>query len=397
MRASTIFAGFVGGVALAASLAAPLYVGLPGRYLPQWAYMTVEGSMWGFLGAMVVIIGAGYFAARLDPEAPVSSGTLAGTLAAIVGGLLMALPATAMEAVSPVITFIELGGDGRLEEVAAEAMVTAMWLPGVAGAVLLGAGPAFGAMGGVGFDLTEGTTSGTARPVAWSPVPMAGLVSGVLWVALISVAQGRIDTVWANAELVMTQVDTVKQSVPVAMVALFASVLLAWAVRDSVLLYRGGRRLRGALWGSASLGVGLVLLAEAMVLVPTTRESPLLWIVVAGGGLALLVVFIRAARTDSFLDLNPWTVGDLMSQGLLVGLAVLGQALFAIGSAVIAVGVVVLPWLAQSDVAPAASELLVSRVFQIHWVAGVGLIVLALIWVIVATPVWLLGRAVRRG
>lgn len=392
MRASTIFTGFFGGLALALALAAPLYVGLPARYLPEWAYMTVEGSMWGFLLALVAVVGTGFVAAMLDPESPVSAGTLAGTLAAAVGAIVMVLPATALESVSDVLSTVESGADARVEELVARAMVSAAWLPSVVGLLVVGAGPAFGAMGGVGWDLTQKSPPpSSSRPGTFTVIPMAGLLAAVVWTAAVALSLRFVGTTFTEAELVLSELDAHKLAVPLAVLALSVGALLCWAIRDALLLYRDARRLRGATWGAASLGLSLVILTEAVVLYPASLTAPLLWGAVGVAGLAALVTFWRFARADLYMNHAGTPLGGLFAQALIGGLAVVGPGLFGGGAAIIAVGTVGLPWLAAvtSGTEPVASELMAQRVFQQHWLAGGALVALAVMGVVAVAPIWL--------
>ena len=400
MRSSTIVIGLLGGVALAAALAAPLYVGLPSRYLSDWQYMTPQGSMYGFMGALLVAVGTGFLAAMMDREEPVRSGTSAGLIAAVVASITMVLPTASLEACSDILNIAGLAGDDQLKQVLAGSLVAAAWVPALAALGMLGAGPAFGAVGGVTFDLWMGEPGGTRRDVAWSVVPMVGLVAGVVWMGLAMLGSAWSLVVLQKFEFSGSYLDQVKLSGTPTIGLVVASGFVVWAARDAVLLYRAGRRLRGVSWGSAAVGMATLMLVEIGVLFPAALVAPGIWLAVAVGGLATIITLVITFRAEEYLDTQPRALGALVSEALLGSVAVIGQAAMVGGSAAIAVRAIALPeinvFLSGAEAPLTVPETLVAGVYTAHFGLGGALLLGAVGWLAFSVPFWLFSRAVAQ-
>src|SRR5688500_12869791 len=170
------------GAILAAVLLAPLYVAVPGRMLDDWYYVPDSAAMWLLLVALIVPPAAGFVAGWLDREAAVRAGTSAGFLTTIVGGMLVAVPASQVQATDALLSALKNNAT-RIEELraaAADSSEAGTWLPVAVGMLLLGAGPALGAIGGVLFDLLAGTTGRSIRTVHRSSAPLFGLLAAVV-------------------------------------------------------------------------------------------------------------------------------------------------------------------------------------------------------------------------
>ncbi len=405
MRISTIVTGLGGGLVVAAALAAPLYIGLPARYLTaSWPYMTPEGSMWGFLGAFVLSIAVGLVAAALQPDDSIRSGTVAGLWSGLVASLAMVVPAAAVEACSDFVVLVQtspaLAEAEDFAEVSRRAIVAVVWYPVAAAACTLMAGLSLGAVGGVLHDLWRGLPGPTKRPARWSLVPVLGLAAGLLLTAVsmlgLTYLTGTVLPQLGGGGQSLGHV--MKLASPAAMALVFATGFLAWTLRDAQLLYQERRRLRGTVWGAAATGMLLVMLIEMGALFPSTWASPVTWLTLLSGGAVGIVTLMLSSRADEYLDPEPRTVGELVGDSLSISFLVLGQGVLTAGGAAAAFGIVLVPYLevalqgAAGPGVPAAT--LVARVFQLHWALTSGLIALSAVWLVASLPLWLFGRAV---
>src|SRR4029079_9864960 len=105
----------------------------------------------------------------------IRSGTAAGSLAVLIGGLLLALPAAEVEGHDSLPTALKNGDSHQevLRTVTRDSALYGTWLPVVVGLLLIGMGPALGAIGGGLFHLYAGSPRRATRtPPPPSPPPV---------------------------------------------------------------------------------------------------------------------------------------------------------------------------------------------------------------------------------
>ncbi len=401
MRTSTIVMGLMGGVALALALAAPLYIALPARYLRDWLYMTPQGGLAGMIAALAVFGGVGFASARFNPEEPVRAGTGGGVIAALIGAILVVMPAETIEACSDLIV---LAGGGQIQPgilrtAAAEALVALAWLPATASLALICTGAALGAVGGVSFDLWHGDPTHPGRDVHRSPIPIVGLLCAVV----LSVMVGRFGSVGATTLALLEHqpslIEQLKLGTPAGVIVLSSALLACWSLRDAVLMYRASARLGALVWGLPALTMPPLVLAIVGLLHTPMLLSPVLWVTAVIGGICALVLVFTTSRAEEFLDRSARLLGELVGEALLAGVILVGQLLLVGGSAAIATAIIVTPY-TSALITDATSlntppSVLVTNVFRIHWVAGGAIFALAIGWLLLRIPLWL-GRSMAR-
>lgn len=400
MRTSSVVIGSLFGAILAAALAPPLFVSVPARYVNNWYYMTHEGALFGLGAALVLPVIAGFLAAALHPEEPIRSGTGAGLVTAALGAVGMAMPSAVVMSGG---TMLELVASGRataerLQEAAGDALLALAWLPSTLAIAMACSGAGLGAIGGVVFDLWRGTPSARpGRDVHRSPVPLV-----VLWSAPLAAGVGLYAMAGADQTRVALQVEpgwwaTTQLSTPTLAMGLTFSALIGWAMRDAVLSYRKAARATAALWVMLALGAPVVVLVELIALFPSALLSPWPWLSSLVVCLVALVSPILAARSDAVLDTEPRGFSAVFGDAVQIGLLSVAQASMIGGSAAVGAWLLVGPYTAALiDGAGSVSdtpEALVARMFYAHWAAVGGAVVLGLGWMVLGTPLWLVGRA----
>ncbi|MBX2801965.1 MAG: hypothetical protein KTR31_30070 [Myxococcales bacterium] len=401
MRTSTILLGVLGGVALAAALAGPLYVALPGRYLADWSYLETQPALLLLMISLLAPVAAGALAALFWPDEPVRTGAGAGLLVAIMGSLLMVLPAAAVESSSEVtILVMSRVEEAQLRAAVARAIVSATWLPMAASLAVIAVGPALGAVGGVCYDLAMGGPGNPTRQVHISATPLVALAMGTVVAGVHFAGMNYLDTqILVRLGHPPTPLDQVKMSAGGGALGLCCAILMAWAMRDAVLMFGGERRMRAFLWVVLATALPLAMLGEAVALHPASIFSPITWIAVVTCLAAAATSAFLTSRADIELDPEPRHFGHLTSESILGGLVLVAQALLAGGST--AVGITLMLWpyvtalIGGSALPDLTAEWLVSSVFRVHWAAGAGIFLLAGGWLCVNVPLWIIRRTVK--
>lgn len=407
MRTSTVLVGLLGGALFTAALVPPLFVALPGRFVDDWYTAGSQAALAGLCLALVAVTLTGFFAASFAPDDAVRTGTIAGLLSVLVGGMLIALPASAIEACASVLSgnpALRPGGSAataeRLRELAAEAVLDGFWLPAAVGLALLATGPALGAMGGVTFDLWRGTVSRTTRTIRLSWVPQLGLWTTCLAVFGASVWAAHLDkTVLVLLDQPASWSDRNALTAPLAVAGAFAGVLLTWAIRDAVLLLRDHRRLVGVMWGTMALSAPVSTFAVAAAVHTAGLLALPPWLFVAAGVSGALAGAWDGASSDLTFEPQPRSAGELIGASLLTGLVVAGALVFVCGASVIGTYTIGFPFVLAvlenaSSISFPAGEL-VSRVFLLHWLAGLLVLLIGGAHLGVAVPLWTVGRIAR--
>jgi hypothetical protein len=391
------------GAILAAVLLAPLYVAVPGRMLDDWYYVPDSAAMWLLLVALVVPPAAGFVAGWLDREAAVRSGTSAGFVTTIVGGMLVAVPASQVQATDPLLSAIKNNAT-RIEELraaAADSAAGGTWIPVAVGLLLLVAGPALGAIGGVLFDLLSGNTGRTVRTVHRSSAPQFGLLAAVIGSAAATMWAIQLDlVVLPNLGHPVGWVDRSLLVSPLLIAAAVASLLLAWALRDAVLLWRSRLRLFSTLWGSTALGLAAAVPVTVLALYPQSAITPAPWLAMAALFFTTIGAVIGGFRTEVVLDPEARTFGEHVGHGIVTGLVVVATLVFVGGAPITGTWVITFPYvralLSGAEAVQAQPERLVSAVYTLHWLAAAGVPVLAVTYATVFAPFWLFVRAFSR-
>jgi len=376
MRTSTAAMGMMGGVGLALSLVAPLYVGLPSNYVNDWMYMTPGGGQAGVVLGGLVLLGTGFLAAALLPSNAIRSGTTASAVAAFVGAVFMLSPGITVEALHDLLR----GEPSRsLAETTAEALTRVLWMPHTASLGLMVAGPGLGALGGIAFDLWYAEPSRPVRLVRPSPVPVLGLIANTVWGAVLAYMW------WAASDQVVPlgePPDAIKSSAAPAILGLWTTIFLCWALRDAVVWIRGPSKLYGSLWG-----LGATALA-ALTLTPLAYHQPLLTspAMLAGGvlaSLAAVVTLLVAARADTAWDRDPRTVVDVLVESALLGLLTVGLGVLTVGPLALSEYLLINPIVAQlagDGIESPDPATVVQWVFRYHWFAIVPMAGVAFGW-----------------
>ncbi|MEZ4238266.1 MAG: hypothetical protein R3F59_19370 [Myxococcota bacterium] len=403
MRTSTVFVGLLGGLLFTAALVPPLYVALPERFVSGWYDASSQVALAGLAVGLAVLALTGFVAAWMQPDDGVRTGTIAGLLASLVGGTLLALPASAIEACFSVLPVsVSAAADPEVvKQHVVDALIRGTWVPCAVGIALLVGGPALGAMGGVLFDLWRGTVSRTTRTIHLSWVPQIGLWCCTAAVVGASIWAGHLDkTALPLLQGGATWSQRNALSAPLAVAAALSGPLVVWAMRDTLLLLRDRRRLTGVFWGGTALLAPLVGLGAASAL--NTSGMLTLWPWMFG---ATLVTGVLAgawdgANSELTFDPLPRLLGEILGEAVLVGL--LGASILAF----VAVGPSAGTWaiafpyvIAVLEHAPrleAAPEALVSSLFLTHWLAALSSLALGALYGAVAVPLWMLSRITRR-
>ncbi|MEN0063827.1 MAG: hypothetical protein AAGA48_16870 [Myxococcota bacterium] len=389
MRTSTTVMGLMGGVGLALALVAPLYVGLPSNYLTNWMYMTPGGGLAGVFLAGLVLMGTGFLSGALSPTEPVRSGTYAAGLSAFLGAAWMLSPGMAVEALRELLRLDALG---ELSEAIATSLAQVLWYPPTAALGLLAAGPALGALGGIAFDLWYAAPNRPVRVVRPSPVPFVGLLAAAIWGGALAYFQVSVN---AQLEPLGGAIDTIKQSAAPAILGLWTTIFLCWALRDAILYFRGDKRMRGAAWAMGAIALALLTLTP-LAYHDALLESPVLWGGIAVALLASTVTMFLAARTDAVLDPERRTVTDLLVESVLIGVFVVGLGILTIGPLVFAELLIINPRIAElSGETPSGVDgaTAVQWLFRYHWLSALPMAGVAFGWAIVRLPTLWMRRA----
>lgn len=400
MRNSTVFVGLLFGVFVAGALAPPLYFELPYRLLDDWSYVNGEASMGGFVGAVVLPTFAGFLAALLDPDAAIRSGTSAGFLAVMIGGMLIGLPAAEVEATDSLLTAIKNGETHLdvLRAVSAESVLFGTWLPVATGMLLLGMGPALGAIGGVLFDLYSGSTGRSNRTVHRSSAPIFGLIASLAGTILATLWIVQLDLViLPNLDHPVGVVDRNLLSTPLFVASLVDCLLVSWVLRDSMLLWRSGLRAFATGWGGFALALCAASPISMLVIYPQCMLTAAPWLSCVALALTAIASLVGATRSELTLENDARTLGEFVGHGILTGITVVGALAYVGFAPVLGTYLVSFPYvralLSGADTVEARPETLVSLTFEVHWAALLVIPVVAAAYVVGAAPFWLFVRA----
>jgi hypothetical protein len=398
VRTSTVLVGLLGGAIFTGTLVPPLYVALPQRFVEDWYSVTSEAALIGLCLALAVVTLTGFVAASFAPDDGVRTGTVAGLLSALIGGVLVALPAAEIEACASLLStnLNRALPPERLSALASETVLDGIWVPSAVGLALIAVGPALGAMGGVVFDLWRGTVSRTTRTIRLSWVPQVGMWSVFLGVVGASVWSAHLDkTVLPLLAMPASWGDRNALTAPLLVAGAFTAPLLAWSVRDAVLLLRERRRLAGAFWGTLAIAAPVASIAAAGIVHTAGLAALPPWVFVAAcvtGGLAGLW---DGSSSDVTFEPLPRVLGELLGEALLTGLLVACALVFVCGASTIGSYTIGFPYVRAvlESVPWEASRVdLVSRVFLLHWIAGLVIPVAGAVQLAVAVPLWMVGR-----
>lgn len=401
MRNSSVLVGALAGLILSAILAVPLAIDLPHALVPRWPEVAGGGVLAAWLGALLVPIAAGYVAGRINADESVRAGSGAGTIAGLVALVFAVVPGAAVWSAGPV--YLAVSG-GRLtttsvEGLLADALVRAAWAPAVAsiGTVLLSL--ATGAIGGFFAEISSGVRR--SREVHRSSVPMVGL---------FAVAAGTVvhSVLAAHAELTLLPalhqpigvLGRLGLAAPHAAAGVANALLLMWTVRDAALLWRSGRRAGALGWAMLS---GVMVFSGhlvASVLYPYAWIGPWPWLAVAAEGAACLLALVLHRGSDTILAEAPRHWFELAIEGFEMGVVSTGLFTLAGGGAVSAWTIQLLPvaWAVASggDRLELDARHAVVTQYTVHLGAPVPMILVAVTYAVLATPLWLVGLAVLR-
>ncbi len=384
--------GMMGGVALALALVAPLYVGLPSHHVSDWMYMTAGGGQAGVILAGLVLLGTGFLAAALAPTDAIRAGTAASLVAAFLGATWMLSPGFVVEALGELLDMDSRAGEPT--QMVASALERVLWYPATASLGLLVAGPGLGALGGITFDLWYAEPSRPLRVIRPSPVPFVGMFATTLWgVALAYLWTGAID----QLETLDGTIGAIKQSAAPAILGLWNTFFLCWALRDAVLWLRGGVRLRGVVWALGAVAFGLLTLTP-LAYSPTVAASPVVLALVAASLVAAIGTLVGAGRGNIALDTARRTISDLLVEAMLIGGLTVGIGLLTVGPLVLANHLILEPalqLLAGQDTDEVQSVSVVRLLFTYHWMSVIPMAGLAAGWSVIRLPTAWMHRALQ--
>jgi hypothetical protein len=177
-------------------------------------------------------------------------------------------------------------------------------------------------------------------------------------------------------------------------------LLLSWTFRDAVLSWRSGRRVGGVMWAALAGSLAASGHLLSLLVYPYAWLGPWPWVAIAAELVTVLVTVIRHRNSNVALAEAPRHWFELAIEGLEMGLV--SVALF-----VLAGGGTTSTWLVQLlplawTVASGSSTIdldpsdLVTRQFLLHLAAPVPMIVVAMTYAVLATPLWLVGLALLR-
>lgn len=395
--------GLIFGAILAGVLAAPLFVSLPARYVSDWFYVTSGAALTGLVCAVGVLVCAGFLAAILDPDEAVRSGTSAGLLASIVGGVAMALPAAEIEACGSLlsIAMYEAMTADALRQITAETTVDGVWIPAMAGLGLLLTGPALGAVGGVLFDLWQGTPGRSNRTIRRSAVPLLGLGAVLLAVVAATLWAIHLDiTVLPRLGHPPGWLDRTSLSSPLLVAGAATCLLLPWAVRDAVLTWRADSRLVAMTWLAIALGLTVSMGVVVCAMHPRSLATPAPWIAGVAVLVAGLVSAVLASGSDVPLESQPRQLHEVVGEALLSGVVVVGSGVFVSGASIVGTLVIAFPYvralLGGAALVEAPPAELVTQVFWTHWGSAGAIFGVAFLYLGIFGPLWAFGRVVGR-
>lgn len=403
MRTSTVVVGVIFGAILAGVLVAPLFVSLPGRYVSDWFYVDPQGAAIGLVAALVVWVLAGFLAATIDPDEAVRAGTSAGLLASIIAGIAIALPAAEIEACGSLlsIAMYDTMTAEMLRQVTAETAVDGVWIPAMIGLALLLIGPALGAVGGVIFDLWQGTPGRSNRTIRRSFVPLFGLVAVLMGVGASTMWAVHLDvTVLPRLGHAPGWLDRTALSSPLVVAGVATCLLLVWAIRDAVLTYRSELRFLAVCWGMLALSSPIAMAVVVGTLHPRSLVTPSPWLAGFAVLVAAIAAGIAAGGSEVPLERQPRRFDELFGEAILSGILIVGGLMFVSGASIVGTLVIAFPYvralLGGAALVEAPPADLVTRVFSTHWWALASMFLAGMTYLAIVGPFWAFGRMVGR-
>jgi hypothetical protein len=403
VRTSTVVVGLIFGAILAAVLLAPLFVALPARYVTDWFYVNPSAALIGLLAALASLVCAGFLGATLDRDEAIRAGTSSGLLASVVAGIAVALPAAEIEACGSLLSIARYDTmtAEMLREVTGETAIDGVWIPAMSGLALLLIGPALGAVGGVIFDLWQGTPGRSNRTIRRSIVPLVGLGAVVLGVLLAAMWAIHLDiTVLPRLGREPGWRDRTALSSPLIVAGAATCLLLAWAMRDAVLTWRGEARLFGLGWAMTALAAPVTMGVIIGGMHPRSLVTPDPWLALVAVAVAAVGSVILASGSDVPLEREPRRFDEIFGEALLAGILVVGSIMFVSGASIVGTLTIAFPYvralLGGAALVEAPPADLVTRVFATHWWATGGIFVVAMIYLGILGPLWAFGRVVTR-
>lgn len=389
--------GVVFGLVAAGVLGLPLAASLPARAVSGWFSVSHDVALLASVVSLALPALAGFVAAWLDPDDPIRSGAGAGVVTALLAGTAVVMPATQVAPAIDVLIATSTPNDRHDPRLlVAEGLIGGQWDAALAGLALLLVTPALGAVGGLVHDLWQGRRGGVARLVHRSSVPLVAA-----WVVLGSIAADLLWTAHLDASLLERlghPPDRARLTSLLATTGVAQSLLLAWMLRDALLLVRARRRMFGLLWSLLAVAPSVLTGVVVLALHPRAALAPAFWI---GGAMVVATVLGTVVvhwQSDAELHERPRTFWDLLGEGAAMGIVCVALGSFTGLTPILGTRLLFWPILVSVlqdgvplDVSP---PWLVGRVYLAHLGSMGGMVLVGLAYAVLATPIWLIARAV---
>lgn len=391
--------GLVFGLLAAGILGLPLGAAVPARAVSGWFYVTHDVALLATVSSLLLPSLAGFVAAWLDPDDPIRGGAGAGMVSALLAGTLVVMPASQIAPATDLLVGMAAGSEKRehLLELLALTIVDAQWFTTVGAISLLVVAPGLGAIGGLVHDLWQGRRGHVAHLVHRSSVPLVAA-----WVVLASVTADLLWTAHVDVSLLQrlghatTWMDRARLTSVLATAGVAQSLLLAWMLRDALLLFRARRRLFGLVWLGMALAPSALTGVAALVVHPLSATTPGFWV----GGVAVATTVLGTLvvhwRSEAELHERPRTFWDLMGEGAAMGVVCVSLGAFTGLTPVAGTRLLVWPLLgALTGGTPLdmTQIWLVGRLYLAHLGSMGGMVAVGIAYAMLATPVWLVVRA----
>ncbi|MCA9493773.1 MAG: hypothetical protein KC621_27760, partial [Myxococcales bacterium] len=245
--------------------------------------------------------------------------------------------------------------------------------------------------------LWQGRRGQVAHLVHRSTVPLVAA-----WVVAASVTADLLWTAHVDVSLLLrldhpaTWMDRAQLTAGLVTAGVAQSLLLAWMLRDALLLVRARRRLFGLVWSVLAVGPSALTGIAVLVVHPLAATSPAFWIggvLVAATVLGTLVVHWQS---DAELHERPRTLWDLVGEGTAMGVVCVALGAFTGLSPVAGTRLLVWPLITAvgADTALETTQIwLVGRLYLAHLGSMGGMVAVGIAYAMLATPVWLIVRA----
>ncbi len=402
MRPATIVGGALGGLLVAALLVPSLYLDIPRSLINDWTAAPRSAGLLTTLLAAVALFLSGMAGAAGTPDRQGTGGAVGGILAAMVA-MVVVLPGMAVLAHGPLIELVE-GGRTTTEALQRAIVTSAIRTPAyqtIGAATLLAAGAMLGWVGGVVHDLWRGQPSRVVPAVRPGPAPWLGLLAIIIAVPAQLAGTMAIESfVFHDLGATPTWSGQAQLTAPLMLAGGIAAVLVSLIARDAMMVYREGQRGRAAVW---MLAMGCLLLILAAVSVPIYWQV----LILPGGILGTLAVMVAPLfglftgwRTEMAVEREPRIFQDVVGEGVLVGVLCGGIWALHGASSVGAMALLSLPYRellvdGASKVVPAPLGDAVHQLFLFHLSLPAWMGMIAMGYLVVALPVWLVSRLAR--